>query len=57
VVTHARVSEIDLVLYLMGQEPASVNTYGLTAISGAGDHIVAYLGFGTNPLVTATASR
>ncbi len=49
--------DIDLALDLMGQEPVSVNAYGLTAFSGDIDHAVAHLRFGSGPLLTMTASR
>lgn len=49
--------DVDLALDLMGQEPLSVNAYGLTAFSGYIDHAVAHLCFGSGPILTLTASR
>jgi predicted dehydrogenase len=57
VVLDLMIHDLDLVLNLMGQEPVSVNAYGLTAFSGVIDHAVAYLGFNSGPLLTVTASR
>ncbi len=49
--------DVDLALDLMGQEPLSVNAYGLAAFSGYIDHAVAHLCFGSGPILTLTASR
>lgn len=49
--------DVDLALDLMGQEPLSVNAYGLTAFSGYIDHAVAHLCFSSGPILTLTASR
>jgi virulence factor len=57
VVLDLMVHDIDLVLDLMGQEPVSVNAYGLTTFSGTVDHAIVYLGFESGPLLTMTASR
>lgn len=57
VVLDLMVHDIDLALDLMGQEPISVNAYGLTAFSGTVDHATVYLGFASGPLLTMTASR
>ncbi len=57
VVLDLMIHDLDLVLDLIGQEPAAVNAYGLTAFSGAIDYAVAHLSFDTGPLVTVTASR
>lgn len=58
VVLDLMIHDTNLVLDLIGQEPAIVNAYGVTAHNGAIDHAVAYLCFGTaRPLVTMTASR
>jgi predicted dehydrogenase len=57
VVLDLMVHDIDLALDLMGQEPISVNAYGLTACSGTVDHAIVYLGFASGPLLTMTASR
>jgi predicted dehydrogenase len=51
------VHDIDLALDLVGQEPVSVDAYGLTSFSGAMDHVVAHLHFEQGPLLTMTASR
>ena len=57
VVLDLMIHDTNLVLDLMGQEPAAVNAYGLTAFSGAIDHAVAQLSFDAGPLVTMTASQ
>jgi len=57
VVLDLMIHDIDLVLDLMGQEPTSVDAYGLTAFSGTVDHAMAYLCFESGPLLTVTASR
>jgi predicted dehydrogenase len=57
VVLDLMIHDLDLLLDLIGQEPVSVNAYGLTAFSGAIDHAVAQMCFDTGPLVTVTASR
>lgn len=57
VVLDLMVHDIDLALDLMGQEPASVSAYGLTAFSGTVDHAIVYLGLESGPLLTLTASR
>jgi virulence factor len=57
VILDLMIHDIDLARHLIGQEPVSVNAYGLTAFSGAVDHIVANLYFDAGPLLTVTASR
>jgi predicted dehydrogenase len=57
VILDLMIHDIDLALDLMGNEPGSVEAYGLTAFSGATDHVVAHLYFESGPLVTMTASR
>jgi len=57
VVLDLMIHDIDLALDLTGQEPTSLSAFGLTAHGGAIDHAVVYLGFGSGPLVTMTASR
>lgn len=57
VVSDLMIHDIDLVLDLIGQEPASMNAYGLTAFSGTVDHAVVHLNFESGPLLTMTASR
>ena len=57
VILDLMVHDIDLVLHLMGREPAWLNAYGLTAFSEAVDHAVVHLGFDPGPLLTMTASR
>lgn len=57
VVLDLMIHDLDLVLNLVGQEPVSVNAYGLTTYSGAIDHAVAHLNFASGPLLTLTASR
>jgi predicted dehydrogenase len=57
VVLDLMIHDIDLVCNLVGQEPDQVQAYGLIALSGALDHVVAHLDFGGSPLVTITASR
>jgi predicted dehydrogenase len=57
VVLDLMIHDIDLVLDLIGQEPASVNAYGLTAFGGTVDHAVVHLNFESGPLLTMTASR
>lgn len=57
VVLDLMIHDLDLVLNLVGEEPLSVNAYGLTAYSGAIDHAVAHLNFASGPLLTVTASR
>lgn len=57
VVLDLMVHDLDLVLDLMGQDPYSVEAYGLTAFSGSIDHVIAHLGFEARPLLTVTASR
>ncbi len=49
--------DIDLALDLMGQEPLSVDAFGLTAFSGDVDHALACLSFESGPLLTLIASR
>lgn len=57
VVLDLMIHDIDLMLDLMRQEPASINAYGLMALSGALDHVVAHICFEAGPLLTMTASR
>lgn len=57
VVLDLMIHDLDIVLDLMEQEPNMVEAYGLTAFSGAIDHVIAYLGFKAKPLMTVTASR
>ncbi len=57
VVQDLMVHDANLVLDLMGTEPAWVNARGMSVFSGAIDHAVAQLGFATGQLFTLTASR
>jgi virulence factor len=57
VILDLMIHDIDLVLDLIGQEPASVAAYGLTAPGGNTDHVIAHLTYEVGPLVTLTASR
>jgi len=57
VVLDLMIHDTNLVLDLVGREPASVCAYGLTAFSGAIDHAVAQLSYESGPLLTMTASR
>jgi predicted dehydrogenase len=57
VVLDLMIHDIDLVCDLMGREPAAIDAYGLTAFSGALDHVLAHFDFETGPLLTVTASR
>ncbi|MGA9192865.1 MAG: Gfo/Idh/MocA family oxidoreductase [Anaerolineales bacterium] len=57
VVFDLMVHDIDLALDLAGQEPETINAYGLSAHEGAIDHAVTIFGFAGGPLVTLIASR
>ena len=57
VISDLMIHDLDLVLDLMGQEPVSLEASGLTAVSGAIDHVVAQMQFAYGPLVCMTASR
>ena len=57
VVLDLMIHDVDLMLDLIGQEPVSMNAYGLTAFSNALDHVVAHLDFESGPLLTMAASR
>lgn len=57
VVQDLLVHDANLVLDLLGREPAWMNARGLSVFSGAIDHAVVQLGFTAGPLVTLTASR
>jgi predicted dehydrogenase len=57
VVLDLMIHDIDLACDLIGQEPPSVDGYGLTAYGGALDHVVAHFDLGAPPLLTMTASR
>jgi len=57
VILDLMIHDLDLVLDLVGQEPTSVDAYGLSAYGGVLDHVVAQLGFAAGPLLSVTASR
>ena len=57
VILDLMIHDIDLMRDLVGEEPMSVDAYGLTAFSGVADHVVAHLGFAKGPMLTMTASR
>lgn len=57
VVLDLMIHDANLVLDLMGAEPARVDAYGLTVVSGTIDHAVVNLGFAAGPLASLTASR
>ncbi len=57
VVLDLMIHDLDLFLGLIGQNPDTIEAFGLTVFSGAIDHAVAYLQFDHGRLVTATASR
>lgn len=57
VVLDLMIHDLDLILDLVGQEPATVDAYGLSAHGGVLDHVVAQLTFLPGPLLTVTASR
>ena len=57
VVLDLMIHDLDLFLGLIGQNPDTIEAFGLTVFSGAIDHAVAYLEFDHGRLVTATASR
>lgn len=57
VVQDLMVHDANLVLDLLGAEPAWVSAHGLDVFSGSIDHAVVQLGFTAGPVVTLTASR
>ncbi len=57
VILDLMIHDLDLALDLVGQMPLMINTHGLTAFSGAVDHVEAQLGLTAGPLLTVTASR
>lgn len=57
VILDLMIHDLDLALDLLGQEPDTVEAFGLTAFSGVVDHAVAHLWVDAGPLVTITASR
>ena len=57
VVLDLMIHDIDLACDLIGQEPPSVDGYGLSAYGGALDHVVAHFDLDALPLLTMTASR
>ncbi len=57
VVLDLMIHDIDLACDLIGQEPPSVDGYGLTVYGGALDHVVAHFDLDVPPLLTMTASR
>jgi predicted dehydrogenase len=57
VVLDLMIHDADLVLDLIGQEPTTIQAYGLTAFSGVTDHATVQLGFEAGPLLTLTTSR
>lgn len=57
VISDLMIHDLDLVLDLMGRVPVTVEASGLTAVSGAIDHVVAQMQFAHGPLVCMTASR
>lgn len=57
VVFDLMVHDTDLILNLVGEEPDEVNVYGISALSGVIDHVVALLFYPNGPLVSMTASR
>lgn len=57
VVLDLMIHDLDLVLELIGEEPAEIAAYGLTATGNAVDHVNVQLSFPSGPLVSLTASR
>ncbi len=57
VILDLMIHDLDLMLDLIGQEPTSIDAYGLTTSGDAVDHAVAHLCFEAGPLLTLTASR
>lgn len=57
VVFDLMVHDLDLVMDLVGRVPDEVSAFGLKALSGNLDHVVAHLNYREGPLVTLTASR
>ncbi|MGQ0604433.1 MAG: Gfo/Idh/MocA family oxidoreductase [Anaerolineales bacterium] len=57
VVLDLMIHDANLVLDLIGAEPAWVEAHGLSVVSDTIDHAVVSLGFTTGPIVTLTASR
>jgi predicted dehydrogenase len=57
VVLDLMIHDTNLVLDLMGREPAAISAHGLVVFSGFIDHALAQLSFDHGPLVTVTASR
>ncbi len=57
VVLDLMIHDTNLVLDLLGRDPASVDAYGMAVFGNALDHTVAHLTFDSGPLLTMTASR
>jgi len=57
VVQDLMVHDTNLVLDLMGRNPATIAAHGVAVHSEALDHVVANLAFESGPLITLTASR
>jgi predicted dehydrogenase len=57
VVLDLMIHDIDLACDLVGRAPDSVDAYGLSAFSGALDHVIAHMDFSGGPLMSLTASR
>ncbi len=57
VVLDLMIHDTNLVLDLLGRNPASVEAYGFAVFGNALDHTVAHLTFDSGPLLTMTASR
>lgn len=57
VVLDLMIHDTNLALDLIGEDPVSINAYGLTAYSGTIDHAVSQLCFANGPLLTMTSSR
>jgi predicted dehydrogenase len=57
VVLDLMIHDTNLILDMMGREPAWVSGYGLTAATGQIDYATVHLAFDTPPIVNVTASR
>jgi virulence factor len=57
VVFDLMVHDLDLAVDLVGREPDQIAAFGLKAMSGNIDHVVAHLSYEKGPLVTLTSSR
>ncbi len=57
VVVDLMVHDLDLSNDLTGQEPVTIDAYGLMPFSDSPDHVVAQLVYSNGPLITLTASR